>query len=85
MPSPAGRIGTRDAAVDTGSTGLFTGSPEAEERARAFTQAIPIVSGTAATAPSALGDDRRQRAAGVACRATDAAGRSLTECLTRMT
>jgi small-conductance mechanosensitive channel len=35
-----------DAAVDTGSTGLFTGSPEAEERARAFTQAIPIVSGT---------------------------------------
>jgi hypothetical protein len=43
-PRPASVHG--DAAVDTGSTGLFTGSPEAE-RARAFTQAIPIVSGTA--------------------------------------
>ncbi|EIC08447.1 MscS Mechanosensitive ion channel [Microbacterium laevaniformans OR221] len=36
-----------ETAPDTGSTGLFTGSPEAEQRARAFTQAIPIVPGAA--------------------------------------
>lgn len=33
----------REPAPTTGSTGLFTGSAEAEERAAAFTQAIPVV------------------------------------------
>lgn len=32
-----------DAAPETGSVGLFTGSAQAEERAAAFTQSIPVV------------------------------------------
>ena len=45
--TPPAAPASRDAAADTGSTGLFTGSPEAEQRARAFTQAIHIVPGAA--------------------------------------
>lgn len=44
---------------DTGSVGLFTGSAEAEQRARAFTQAIPVITDADADADE---DDRRATA-----------------------
>lgn len=57
-PEPEQRSATR---ADTGSVGLFTGSARAEERARAFTQAIPVV--TDETAAPRRADERADGAA----------------------
>lgn len=54
------------ARTDTGAVGLFTGSIEAENRARAFTQAIPVVAGDSqvpAAGPDAAGPDGAAREA----------------------
>ncbi len=41
--APTARRGARSQAGDGDRSGLFTGTPQAEERAHAFTQAIPVV------------------------------------------